>query len=152
MNRDDLRITITDVLNRLGMYSEGAVELLMGTCAVESDFCKHDKQIGGPALGWWQMEPNTMNDIWSNYIKYKEGLKAVLASEFDMFGPNVERLQNDPEYGIVMARLVYKRSKNPIPEADDIAGLAATWKAVYNTYKGKGTIEKFIGKYRQYCI
>lgn len=153
MNKDDLRITIKDVLERLNMYSDGAVELLMGTCAVESDFCKFDKQIGGgPALGWWQMEPATMNDLWSNYIKYKEGLKAILASEFEMYGPNIERLQNDPEYGIVMARLLYRRSKTLIPDADDIAGLATTWKKVYNTYLGKGTVEKFIKKYKQHCI
>ena len=154
LDKDDLRIVIADVLKRLGMYSESATELLMGTCAVESNLGEYDEQIGGgPALGVFQMEPNTMNDIWSNYIRYREGLRILLIEEFGMNGPDKERLKNDLEYGIVMARLKYRRSPLALPKSDkDIEGLARVWKKVYNTDLGKGSTEKFISKYKKYCI
>lgn len=154
LNKDDTRIIITDVLKRLDMYSEVAVELLMGTCAVESNFGKYDKQLGGgPALGPWQMEPNTMNDIWFNYIRYRERLRIMLANEFGMSGPDKDRLQKDLEYAIVLARLKYRRSPLPLPiKPTDIAGLANYWKSVYNTNKGKGEVADFIRKYKTFCI
>ena len=154
LNKDDLRIVIADVLKRLGMYSETATELLMGTCAVESDFGQSVEQIGGgPALGVFQMEPNTMNDIWYNYIRYREGLRVILAEEFGMRGPDKERLKNDLEYGIVMARLKYRRSPIVLPSStSDVKGLAEAWKKIYNSTLGKGTVEKFISKYKKYCI
>lgn len=152
MNKDDLRLLITDVLTRIGMYSSSATELLMGTCAVESNFCKYDRQLGaGPARGWWQIEPNTMYDIWNNYIRYRQSLQSTLWSEFSMSGPNLDRLQHDPEYSIVLARLKYRRSSLPLPDTKDIVGLAKVWKQVYNTSKGKGRVEDFIEKYNHYC-
>lgn len=154
LNKDDLRIVIDDVLKRLGMYSESATELLMGTCAVESDLGQSVEQIGGgPALGVFQMEPNTMNDIWYNYIRYREGLRVILAEEFGMKGPDKERLKNDLEYSIVMARLKYRRSPVALPKScKDTLGLAKVWKKGYNTDLGKGTVEKFISKYKKYCV
>ena len=154
LNKDDLRIMIADVLKRLGMYSETATELLMGTCAVESDFGRSVEQVGGgPALGVFQMEPNTMNDIWYNYIRYREGLRVILADEFGMRGPDKEKLKNDIEYSIVMASLKYRRSSLVLPKSDkDIEGLARVWKKVYNTDLGKGTVEKFVSKYKKYCV
>lgn len=148
-----MRELITGVLKRLGMYSPGAVELLMGTCAVESNFGKYSRQVGGgPALGWWQIEPNTMRDIWTNYIKHKVSLQLVLDKEFDMVRPDLCRLEHDPEYSIVIARLIYRRSPSSLPEATDIVGLAKVWKKAYNTYLGAGTVDKFIEKYNRYCI
>lgn len=99
------------------------------------------------------MEPNTMNDIWYNYIRYREGLRVILADEFGMRGPDREKLKNDIEYSIVMARLKYRRSPLVLPNsASNIEGLARVWKKVYNTDLGKGTVEKFVSKYKKYCV
>lgn len=153
MNKDDIRAIINDVLIRLGMHSEVAVELLMGTCAVESNFGMYDKQVNGPALGVFQIEPFTMNDIWYNYIRYREGLRIILDSEFGMVGPDKSKLRYDIEYGIVMARLKYRRSPHALPKSpSDILGLARVWKRDYNTYEGKGKESEFIDKYKKYCL
>ena len=99
------------------------------------------------------MEPNTMNDIWSNYIRYRDGLRILLIEEFGMYGPDKERLQFDIEYSIVLARLKYRRSPLPLPaKATDVQGLAKVWKSVYNTGLGKGRIEDFVTKYNKYCV
>jgi len=147
-----LRGRVTNVLIRMGMYSEGATELLMGTCAQESTFGKYKTQLGGgPAKGYWQIEPLTMNDNWHSYINFRPKLKELLEKEFGMTGPDLWRLENDVDYGIVMARLKYRRSPARIPEPDDIEGLAHVWKEVYNTPLGAGTEEEFEHNYKKYC-
>ena len=61
-------------------------ERLLGTARVESDL-RHRRQIGGPALGLFQMEPATHNDIWESYLKYRaqlaERVQKLLTSEKD---------------------------------------------------------------------
>ena len=67
MNKVTLRNLITSVLKELNLHSDNAVNLLMGTAAQESHLGKYRKQIGGgPALGIFQMEPATFNDIVNN--------------------------------------------------------------------------------------
>jgi hypothetical protein len=45
------------------LASLNAIQLLMGTAAQESHLGTYLKQINGPALGVFQMEPNTEIDI-----------------------------------------------------------------------------------------
>ena len=150
---DWLRNLIRTTVQELGMYSEGVVELLMGTCAQESAFGKYKRQLGnGPALGWWQVEPATMRDLFTNYVALRPGLKAKLANSFSIEGPDLDRLENDPVYGIVLARLVYRRRPTPIPGPTDIIGLGRVWKHDYNTIAGQGTIAEFVNNYRKYCM
>jgi hypothetical protein len=47
-------------------------------------------------------------------------------------------------YATAIARLVYRRRPEPLPEASDTPGLAAYWKAHYNTPRGKGRPETFV--------
>lgn len=54
---------------RLG--GEAAVNLLTGTCLVESGLSWLE-QIKGPALGIAQMEPATHDDCWVNYLRYQQ--------------------------------------------------------------------------------
>ena len=71
---------IKPALYDLVMYSPEAEELLVFTCAVESKGCSYIKQIEGPALGIYQMEPATYNDLWQNYIKNKGSLILIMIS------------------------------------------------------------------------
>ena len=63
---------IIPVLSKLDMYSESAANLLLGTAAIESDMGQFLRQINGPALGIYQMEPSTHLDIWQNYLQFRE--------------------------------------------------------------------------------
>ena len=58
---------IKPTLDSLQMYSQAAEELLVFTCACESLGGTYLKQVKGPALGIYQMEPATYQDIWENY-------------------------------------------------------------------------------------
>lgn len=125
-------------------YSLAAENLLMGIASHESKF-KYIRQVGGgPARGFFQMEPVTEQDIWENYLRYKGDLRDKIVQlqgrvEFDLAG--------NLAYQVAMARVHIWRSPYPLPEHDDIEGQAKLWKVAYNTYKGKGTVEKFIADY-----
>ena len=159
MDKVQFRVLIEDVLRPMGLDSNVAVNLLMGTAAVESALGKYWYQVvrgkpgkKGTARGAFQMEPGTETDIWKNYITFKRKLKADMA-EMGYFGPDSDRLQYDLRYQIVMARIHYLREavEEALPEeAEDIHALARYWKAHYNTRLGYGTVEGFIAKWNRY--
>ena len=62
---------VKPALEAIGYYSPAAEALIMGTAAQESHL-KYVKQLGdGPALGLFQMEPATHDDIWANYLRFR---------------------------------------------------------------------------------
>ena len=150
MHREQLRELIQEVLEQVQLDSPEAVELLLGTAAVESQLGRYIKQINGPALGIFQMEPNTEDDIWKNYLEYKE----ELAEDVRTFVPEVRFKDADLKwniaYQILMARIHYLRVPEALPGVDDIEGQAAYWKKYYNTHLGAGTVEKYITCYKLY--
>ena len=147
MHKDQLRGLIEDTLPLIGMYSEDATELLMGTAAVESKLGYYIKQIGGPARGIFQMEPETEADLWENYLRYKPELREIM-DDLGYFGPNPSTLVYDLRYQILMARIHYKRVPDALPTS--IVGQARYWKVHYNTVAGKGTVEKYLDAYDKY--
>ena len=59
-----------EVCERLGMYSENAVKLIIATGKAESGF-RALEQTKGPAVGFFQIEPDTINDVMDNYAHYR---------------------------------------------------------------------------------
>ena len=144
-NKDQFRELIEDVLKEADLYSESAVELLMMTCAVESNFGTYIKQVKGPALGVFQMEPNTHNDIWENYLAYHDNIAEYIDHRSSF------TLRYDLRHAIIMARIHYLRVPEALSKATDLNALAYYWKRYYNTFKGKGTVKKAVEKYEKYC-
>ncbi len=132
---------IEPTLEDLGMLSTSAVELVLGTALQESHL-KYIKQLGeGPALGVCQMEPNTHDDIWKNFLAYRNVLSdAVL----DIGGPEPQELIWNLKYSVAMCRVHYRRVRSPLPQAGDVEGQAQYWKTYYNTELGKGTTQEYI--------
>lgn len=56
---DLIAFGIEPVLRDFDLYSENAVNLILGTIAVESNMGRYYYQVNGPAIGIGQMEPNT---------------------------------------------------------------------------------------------
>lgn len=125
-----------------------AVPLLLGTCAQESGFL-YNRQLGnGPARGYWQCEPATEADIWSNYLKYQPELTTYFLERSGMDGPDAYALEHNLVYQILLARTHYLRcDPDPMPAATDIAEQAHRWKVYYNTNLGKGTEAEYIENY-----
>lgn len=142
---------IKPVLNMLQMYSDDAVELLVFTCAVESDGGTYVKQIQGPALGIFQMEPKTYTDIWQNYIRSRSNLTQLMGLHFDAYRmPDPERMIYDLRFATAMARLHYRRSSLLLPNRKDVDAIWNYYKQIYNTPAGKADKGIAIKKYQAF--
>lgn len=144
---------IEPALFKLGLYSESAVNLLLGTCAQESLMGTYLKQINGPALGIYQIEPLTYFDIFEHYLFSRKDLLRKVFKLIDWcydFEPPQNVLIENLSFGTAIARIIYKRVPEALPDAHDIKGLARYWKKYYNTENGKGKPEEFILNYKRF--
>ena len=150
-NKAQLKTEIEATLEAIGLYSEEAVNLLLGTCAQESAFGKYRRQLGnGPALGIYQMEPFTYNDCFVNFLKYNPDLfaKILKVSGLNQF-PDAEEMVNNDVFAACMCRVRYLRAQGAIPRT--IEGQAKYWKQHYNTVKGRGTVEEYLKNWKRFC-
>ena len=141
-------LIIKPALLDLIMFSEEALELLMFTCAVESNGGTYIKQLNGPALGIFQMEPATYNDIWQNYLIYKSDILLRLLHSFSAHRmPEEDRLMYDLRFATAMTRIHYFRVNAALPAVGDIDGIWDYYKTHYNTALGAadktGAIERY---------
>ena len=141
LNFEQLKTLIIEpALRDIVMFSDEAVQLLLFTCAVESVGGTYLHQIHGPALGIYQMESKTYNDIWTNYINSKQSLKLQLLHNFNApVMPDEYRLIYDLRFATAMARIHYYRIDEPLPKLNSLVGLWNYYKAHYNTSTGKAS-------------
>lgn len=147
----ELRDLIRSTLTPLGLYSADAEELLVATCAQESHLGVYRQQIGGPALGIYQMEPEDFYDIWKNYLAYHPQLAdAIRALNTSTVGVIPGELINNDAFATAMARVHYLRAPGTLPAAADLEAIWAYYKAHYNTPAGAATHDQFIANYHRY--
>ena len=140
---------ILPTLETLGLTT--GAELLLGTCAVESDFGTYLRQVKGPALGVFMVEPETHNDLWKNFLGYRpqlaERMRQIAGTSFI----KEEILVSNLAYSCAVARVLYYRIPAPLPNPKDVLALAKYWKKYYNTTLGKGTPSHFMKKWMTYA-
>ena len=142
-------------LNPVIPYSIEAVDLLCMTAAHESLNGTYLKQIKGPALGIYQMEPSTHDDIWDNYLdarhKTSDRVYALTVEQNILgYGDDSEQMVYNLAYATAMARVHYYRvpealpkRKDTGPDSDYIYELAKYAKKYYNTGLGKATADDY---------
>lgn len=129
---------IMPALKEIGLYSEDAAAMLISTAIAESRLT-YIKQIGnGPALGLYQCEPATHNDIHISFLAYRKNKPYFISRR------SVNDLIWDLKYATQICRIHYLRIPTSLPDKDDLEGQAIYWKDHYNTNHGKGTVDKFI--------
>lgn len=139
---------IRPVMYRMGVYSEAGEELLILTAATESLGGRYLHQVGGPALGIYQMEPATHGDCYNNYLAYHHVLRDTVESMSQVSHPN--EMVFNLMYATAMCRAQYLRFAEPLPVAHDLPSLAQYWKTYWNTTAGAGTVAQAIDNYRNY--
>ena len=129
-------------LKKLDMYSEDAADMVFKTGMAESGY-RQLKQVGGHALGFFQCEPATMDDVLNNYVSYRSSLKDKLV---ELGYKSDDRMSFTYNIAVQAAfcRLQYRRDKHSLPDKSDLGAQAKYWKRVYNTEHGKGTLKHFI--------
>lgn len=124
---------VTPALTVLGAHfcTPAGINLLTGTALVESG-CVYVHQLNsGPALGLWQMEPATHDDIWTNFLAYQSALKQSLQTIMSS-DALLTQLVTNLSYACCMARIKYYRSPIALPAANDAAGMAQYHVSIYN--------------------
>lgn len=148
---DLLETVIRPTLQALNLASRPAELLLLGTAIAESGLEERVQRGNGPARGLFQMEPNTHQDIWDNYLKYRPALAAkVKALKKNDWVGDADQLQHNDEYACAMARVHYWRVPSKIPDSGKIEDLAAYWKSHYNTPQGGGTVKHFVDAWNSF--
>ena len=150
IDHDHLRKhVIRPTIKYLGLHSYAAEELLVGTAAQESRGGHYLKQLGGgPAIGVFQMEPDTHDDIWGNYLEYRQSLAdsiRMLCRKCE-----AEEMAGNLYYAAAMARVHYLRVPHTLPDARELCEMGKYWKQHYNTPLGAGTVREFVESYKRY--
>jgi len=142
-------VIIRPSLEAIDLYSPEATNLVLFTGLQESRY-KYVKQLhNGPALSFWQIEPATIDDIFKNYLGYRNVLSCMV--QYLMTKDSaVNQLAGNLPFAVAMCRLVYRRSPLPLPKIGDGPGMAHIWKQAYNTPLGKGTEQEFIDNWEQH--
>jgi hypothetical protein len=128
-------------------YTPQAETLLLMTAAHESRLGEFLWQLKGPARGAWQMEPATLDDHYrwmqanrTDLLQAVEGLRPAALKREDALVGNIP-------YACVLARVHYFRRAERIPE--DLDGMAALAKKVFNTEAGRATPAAYRRAYLQ---
>lgn len=150
IDRDQFRDLVIDpTLEAIGMYSVAASELMLGTALQESRLTylvqlDGDSDPYDDALGLYQTERKTIVDIWEHWLRYRVDLsERVLTVCGFIAPPNPIEVVTNLRYATIMARLHYRRVREPLPAAGDREGQARYWLAHYNA-GGKGSVEKYL--------
>ncbi|WP_281855894.1 hypothetical protein [Litoreibacter halocynthiae] len=133
-------------------FQIAAPQLMLGIALHESGGLKHRRQIGGgPALGLFQMETRTHNDIWNNFLRYRTDLADQVRALRALDGsPRASEMISDDIYAAAMCRVhIYRYSPN-LPGRGEIKAQAKIWKQHYNTVLGAGTIDKYVADWNTY--
>lgn len=152
------KLIIQPVLKTVFTYDQKSEDLLVGTVAQESRGGSFLFQQGtNPdlfeslqknilAVGIYQMEPKTHDDLWKNYLNSHKELSAKIISFCKIpENPTADIMLYNLYYATAMARTHYLRVKDPIP--DTLLLQAQYYKKYYNTSGGSATVTEYINNF-----
>lgn len=155
INTKQLLSVIKSVLTKFdelggAKYSDDAAHLLLMIAAHESKLGTYLMQVQGPALGIYQMEPDTMRDIYRSYIGRKKTLDFAVSkfvpSTKSLHGTDfAEILATDIRYATVLARVFFMRIEEPLPSTP--YDLAVYAKKYWNTELGAASVNDYLTAY-----
>jgi len=143
---------ILPALCAIQSYCPNSESLLDNTAIVETGY-RYVRQINGPALSWWQMEPRTHDDLFANFLG-SSGRQYLLdgLNELSSHVGNARELEVNPWYAAAMVRIFFLRFPEPLPDQDDLKGQAHLWKRKYNTMQGAGSEGDFLERVTDYRL
>jgi hypothetical protein len=143
-----LQTVIRPACEAIGLWSPEAGQLILATFIHESHLVERRQIGGGPALGLGQMEPETHDDCYTNYLDFRPQLRAkVLAVAGLAQKPDAEWLVAHDQYAAAMARVKYLRTDAPLPSINNIPEMANYWSIYYNTRNELAKIQQFISNW-----
>lgn len=125
--------------------SLAAQRLLMGTALHESRLTYLDQLSPGPgpALGLWQIEASSHRDLWYSWLEFRPEIAHKVNSLAAPHPSRLEQLRTNAMYACAMARVHYRRVREPLPPGGNIRALAEYAKTYFNTWQGKALVEDY---------
>lgn len=151
--REIRELIIRPALKSLDLWSESAENLIYATGLVETNYDSL-KQVNGPALGFWQCEPETYKSIriyLENRINKSLIDKVLQATGREKIPENPDFLCTDLKFAAMICRIHYWRINTSLPSANNPIELTNYYLKYYNTKMGKATFEKCIGGFEKAC-
>ena len=150
---------IEPTLQRMGSKyaTRVAVQLLLDTIAVESQGKHIDQRLSstdetlGPAIGLYQIEPATHHDVFVNFLlgsaKHSMLRMKVLELRADHPDPHTQ-LATNLSYATAVARTIYFRAPEALPDEFDLDGIWEYYKKHWNSFLGATDKEQFMWHHR----
>ena len=146
-----LRWVIEPTLQRIGVTTPGAAQLLLATAAQESGLGAHIRPDGQRGLGIFQIQGLTHRHVWDNYLVHNPELASTvrgLASQHDFLNHPHAELTTNLSYATVIAWLIYARNSDfNLPAEPAAEDFAVCWKRFYRP-KTDVSAETFCHHYR----
>lgn len=142
-------LVVIPTLQAIGLGGANANYLVTLTGYHESKY-RHLKQQPGPALSFWQIEPNTEadNKKWLKNGLNNKLLERILAVCFlDTLPFNSELLVFNLRYAVCMSRICYRRSPKELPDYRDVESMAQYYCKNYNR-GGKAVLSDVIENFK----
>lgn len=115
-------------------------QMVLGIGVVETAYSAM-WQDGGPALGFWQIQPNTWHDIHVNYLIYRPKLSDSIKKLLKYSEESIDLLTQCPRYAALLCALIVYRSPLALPAYNDSEAQARFWLEAYNC-GGAGTMQR----------
>lgn len=146
------RYVIRPALKHIQLHSMAAENLVLGTALVESRGVYLRQLNDGPALGIFQMEPATAQDIHANFLRFNRDLAALVQELTTRTTVDDDsELVGNLYYAAAMCRVHYRRVREALPDSGDAVAMARYWKQHYNTVLGAGSVAKAEPAFRVAC-
>ena len=130
---DLCRFVIRPTLIYLGSHSTTAETLLLGVAATQSALgsALHDRR----GHGLYRIGEHRHQALWDDYLALdpeRASLVRGLASQHAFLsGPHLELTVN-LRYATAIAWLLVEEQNTPLPDADDVLGMAKIWRQIFN--------------------
>ncbi len=144
-------LVIRPTLEYLGEFSLAAQTLLMATAAMESELGFHLKSEQNKGLGVYQISPRSHQYLWDQYLAKDPDMASKvrgLASQHEFLTQPHNELATNLRYATAIAWMMYKRKGKPLPDAQDIPGMARFWRRHFHS-RPQDSVENFINRYSQ---
>lgn len=144
----DLReLVIRDTLKYLDDWSPAAENLLLGTAAQESGLGGWHK---GRRVGLYHITPAMHRAVWDKYLinnpPLASEIRGMAGQHSFLKSPHGELITN-LKYATAIAWMIYRRSGQPLPAANDLVGLGKFWHRHFHP-KAPGTVSDFVSSYQ----
>jgi len=133
------KYNLRTILQEYDCWSERAEELMMFTGVVETGLLDENVvQIGGgPARGYFQMEPWVCTDLVNDRLVNNPTRRQNMLDNLE--GSYEECLRDDIVFMVLACRYFYMEVPEPLPAASDVTAIYRYYKKYWNTEAGKAT-------------